>query len=120
MVDMTSSGGPIAEVREGMGVRDVDGESIGSVVEVRLGDPGAATGAGQGGGSTGLLGAIAEAFGGGGDVPEQAQERLVRLGYVRIDASGMFSGSKYVAGDEIAAVDGDTVRLSVPGDRLVG
>ena len=120
MVDTTSSGGPIAAVREGMQVVDVNGETVGTVSDVRMSDPGAVTAEGQGSGSTGFLGAIADAFGAGGNVPDQAKERLARLGYLRVDAAGVFSGDRYVASDEIAEVSGDTVQLSVPGDRLVG
>jgi len=121
MVDMTSSGGPIAEVREGMQVVDVDGEEVGSVEEIRMSDPGAVTAQGQGtGGTEGLLGHLATAFGGSSGLPEQEQERLARLGYVRVDATGAFSGDRYVASDQIAEVVADTVHLSVRSDSLLG
>ncbi len=121
MVDMTSSGGLIAAVREGMRVVDVNGEELGTVEEIRMSDPSAVTAEGQGtGGTGGLLGYLATAFAGGNGLPRQAQERLARLGYVRVDAAGIFSGDRYVAGDEIATVVGDTVHLNLPGDRLLG
>lgn len=120
MVDMTSSGGPIAAVREDMRVVDSTGKELGKVTDVRMSDPGAVTTEGQGTGSGGVLQDLAALFGGGSDLSEHQQERLVRLGYVRVDAKGIFSGDRYVASDEIAEVSGDTVTLSVPGDRLVG
>ena len=121
MASMTSSGGPISEVRDGMRVVDSAGQDVGSVEEVRMSDPGSTTPAGQGtGDSGGLLSGIARAFGGGSGLTEQAQERLARLGYVRVDASGLFSGDRYVAADEIVDVSGDVVHLSVPADRLLG
>lgn len=121
MVDMTSSGGPITTVREGMTVVDSDGETVGSVVDVRMSDTGVTTAEGQGApGGHGVLGAIADAFGAGPDLPEPARERLVREGYLRVDAAGVFSGDRYVGADEIARVTGDTVHLTVRGHHLLG
>jgi len=111
------SDSPISQVHEGMSVRDADGADVGTVREVRMGDPQAATPAGQEP-RQGFFGAVAEALV-GSDLPEQAREHLARTGYVRVDAHGPFSGSRYVAGDEIAAVDGETVGLSVPEERLL-
>ena len=121
MADMTSSSGPITHVRPGMDVVDVAGDKVGTVEDVRMSDEGVATAEGQeGAGSAGVLGAVADAFTGGGDVPAQEQERLARIGFLRVDAKGMFTGDRYVASDEIAEVRGDTVHLSVNGDRLLG
>lgn len=120
MTDMASSG-PISEVREGMAVLDASGDEVGTVAEVRLGDPGATTSAGQGTGRDDtFVGAIAETFAGSTHLSEQAQERLARLGYLRIDAKGLFAGDRYAAADEVAHVAGDTVHLSLPADRLLG
>lgn len=118
----TSDGqGPIARVREGMQVVDSAGDEIGTVEEVRMGDAGAVTTEGQGsGGGAGIAGAIATAIGGGEALPDSERERLLRLGFVRIDASGLFAGDRYAAADQVADVEGDVVRLSVGKDRLVG
>ncbi|WP_298456777.1 hypothetical protein [uncultured Cellulomonas sp.] len=121
MLGATGGGEPIRDVREGMRVVDSAGDEVGTVSQVRMSDPGSATTEGQGmGRSSGLVGAVADAFVGGGGLPEQEQERLVRLGFVRIDAGGVFSGDRYAASDEIAAVTQDAVQLSVARDRLVG
>ncbi|MFC8190651.1 hypothetical protein ACFUMH_03180 [Cellulomonas sp. NPDC057328] len=124
MADMTTGGpglGPIGQVTEGMDVVDAAGEPVGTVDDVVLGDPGAVTSEGQGTGRTGgLVGAVVDAIVGPSDLPEQERERLARLGYVKIDARGLFAGSRYAAADEVAAVEGGTVRLTIAGDRLVG
>jgi hypothetical protein len=58
---------------------------------------------------------------------QDAQEWLIRQGWARVDASGPFSGHRYVAADQIALVSDGEVWLSVteeqlfrraPGDRL--
>lgn len=118
---MTSDDGPIGEVREGMRVVDVDGEELGSVEEVRMSDPDVVTSQGQGdvGAGGGLLAHLATAFGGGSGLSEQAQERLTRLGYVRVAATGAFSGDRYVAADEIVTVAADTVHLNVSDEKVL-
>lgn len=124
MVQPTGAGsgaGAISAVREGMRVVDAQGEDVGTVAEVRMSDPGSVTAQGQGGGGDGgLVGAVVDAVAGGDGLPQQEQERLARLGYVRIDARGIFAGDRYAAGDEVAGVTGESVQLSVPKDRLVG
>ena len=121
MVDMTSSDGPIAQVREGMTVVDCDGQTVGTIADVQMGDPEAVTSEGQGTGQQGgIVGAITKVLGPGANLPEQARERLTRLGYLRIDATGLLSGHRYAASDEIADVTSDTVRLTVPSNYLVG
>lgn len=87
--------------------------------EARAGDAGAVTGDGQQEGG-GIVGALAGAIFGGDEMHEQARERLDRTGYVRIDAAGLFQGDRYAAGDEVARVEGDTVRLAVAADQLLG
>lgn len=122
-VPINDEQGPIAGVREGMTVLDAAGEDVGTVAEVSLGDPAAATADGQratgSGGVGGLVGAVVDAVGRDSDLPEGERDRLLRLGYVRV-RGGPLGGSRYAAGDEVAAVEGDVVRLSVPQERLVG
>ena len=118
MVGMTEEG-PIGAVREGMRVVDVEGEDVGTVKEVRMSDPGAVT-AGPVDSDTGTFGGLADVVTGGPSLSEHDQERLARLGYVRIDARGLLTGDKYAAADEIAGVTGDEVRLTVAAGRLVG
>lgn len=119
-VPVNDDQGPIAAVHAGMTVVDSDGEEIGTVEDVRMGDDGVTAGRQDRGALDELLGAVRDAVTTGEGVPEPERARLERAGYLRIDAVGFLSGSKYAAADEVAAVQGDVVRLSVPGSRLVG
>ena len=113
--------GPIAEVREGMRVVDADGEEVGSVELVKMGDPVAATSQGQDPGSDNtLMSNIASAFGRDNepDLPASTAERLLRTGFVRIDSKGLFARDVYVSADGVARVEGETVHLTVPKGQL--
>jgi hypothetical protein len=119
MTEFTGPTGPIRDVTTGMTVIDASGETVGTVDEVHMADAGAATGAGQSPEEPGgPVAWIAEAFRGDSEMSTQAKERLIRLGYVRVNASGLFSGQRYVEAGQIASVDGDQVRLSVTADQL--
>ncbi|WP_125777121.1 DUF2171 domain-containing protein [Antribacter gilvus] len=119
MTEFSGPEGPIRDVTEGMRVVDADGETVGTVDEVRMADAGADTSAGQSsGGPRNVLEWVAEVFGGESGLSPQAQERLARLGFVRVDGRGLFSGRRYVEADQIASVAGDEVRLSVTEDQL--
>ncbi|MEU4363015.1 hypothetical protein [Promicromonospora sp. NPDC023987] len=119
MSEFVGPEGPIREVTTGMTVVDAGGEEVGTVDEVRMADAGAVTGAGQSSETSGnVLTSLAEIFSTDSGMSEQAQERLARLGYVRVDASGMFAGHRYVEADQIASVAGTEVRLSVAADQL--
>ena len=120
MTAFTGPEGPIRDVTNGMTVVDAHGATVGIVDEVRMADAGAVTSAGQTPASPGNPFAwVAEIFSTDSGLSEQAQERLARLGFVRVDASGPFSGRRYVEADQIAAVAGDEVRLSVAADQLL-
>jgi hypothetical protein len=113
--------GPIEMVREGMTVVDSAGEKVGKVEGLKMGDPGAVTEAGNENQDTGFLGDLAEAFVGDErepDVPGPLRARLQRSGYIKVDGGFLFGTDRYVAADRIASVQGDTVHLSVPKDRL--
>ncbi|MFN8635124.1 MAG: DUF2171 domain-containing protein [Chloroflexota bacterium] len=121
MPGTSASLGPIEMVREGMTVVDSAGEKVGTVEAMKMGDPGAATEAGNENQDTGFLGDLAEAIGGDErepDVPGPLRASLQRSGYIKVDGGFLFGTDRYVAADEIASVSGDTVRLRVPKDRL--
>jgi hypothetical protein len=99
--------GPIEKVREGMRVIDADGEDVGKVTFVKLGDPGTVTTRGQ------------DTGGHGPRLPRPFAERLLRVGFVKVDRKGLFASDVYVAPNEIDRVDGGTVHLSVPQDMLL-
>jgi hypothetical protein len=118
MTEFTGPEGPIREVDTGMTVVDADGNEVGTVDDVRMADPGTDTAAGQATQEPGDTWSwLADAFADSG-LSQQARERLARLGYVRVDASGFFSGHRYVESDQIASVSGDRVHLSVAADEL--
>jgi hypothetical protein len=99
--------GPIEQVHEGMRVVDADGDEVGTVELVKMGDPGAVTTEGQ---DTGLD----EPY-----LPAPFADRLLRVGFLKVDRKGLFSRDVYVAATEIDRVDKDTVVLSVPQRMLL-
>jgi len=103
-----------------MRVIDSAGQEIGNVSLVRMGDPEAVTLEGEASGDQGILGGVANAFGFSDepDLPPTLQARLMRFGFIKIDGEGLFSKDRYVRSDKIAGVSADTVRLSVPKDRV--
>lgn len=120
MTNTTGNDGPIGEVRDGMTVFDSAGDKVGTVRAVRMGDPQAATAQGQErGDGRGILGHLAAAFETDA-LPDAAMERLARVGFLRVDATGLFTGDRYVASDEIGEVRDEAVHLSVPADNLLG
>ena len=111
---------PIAQVFRGMTVVDSTGAEIGKVELVKMGDPEAVTTEGQRvGESEGVVRALADSiFGSEPDVPGPLAGRLLRLGYLKVDGKGLLEADRYVAGDQIAGVADDTVRLTVSKDEL--
>lgn len=111
--------GPIGEVREGMHVVDAAGADIGTVGLVQMGNPDAASLGDDTGTEGGLFLNVAKAFGfeNEPDVPAGLRDRLLRLGYIKVNASGLTD--RYVLADQIASVSGDTVRLSLAEDQTI-
>lgn len=121
MTEFTGSDTPISRVTEGMTVLDVEGAEVGTVEEVRLGDPGAVTTDADGADGTGAhFPPLVDAFAADDDLDTQSRERLARVGYLRVDAKGLFTGHRYVEADQIAEVSGDRVLLGVQADQLLG
>jgi hypothetical protein len=96
--------GPIAHVHEGMPVVDPSGQRIGKVELVKLGDPEAVTTQGQ------------DTVPGEPRVSDEARQRLLRLGFIKIDRRGMLRPDVYAAADQIGRVQNGVVHLSV-GER---
>lgn len=106
---------PLEHVRTGMDVVDASGEKVGTVETVKMGDPQAATTQGQTGSeSDSFLASVTQATGADQepDVNRQRSERLMRLGYIKIDHSGLFSGHGYAAADEVDRVENGRVHLA--------
>lgn len=94
-------------VREGMRVVDSEGEALGEVKRVKVGDPEAVT-TGQG-----RIGSEREP-----DVPEPRRSLLIRHGYLKVSGPGIAGPDLYVRSDHISNVSGDTVMLSVSQDEM--
>ncbi len=139
-----SSTETLTNVREGMKVVDSTGDEIGKVRSLKSGDTSSATvddggdmaegvgvipipgGIGTGGSSgigagAGIAGVVGTTADGGREpnVPEPAYSRLTRVGFIRIDAKGLFASDRYAGADQIDRVDGDTVYLAVAKDDLI-
>lgn len=81
---------PIEQVREGMNVYDTQNQRIGSVVNVKIGDPEAITTQGQQPDQPGgMVGALMDTFSSGSGMPDERKERLLRLGYLEINGAGI-------------------------------
>jgi hypothetical protein len=103
--------GPIEKVFEGMRVVDAKGKEIGKVDFVKIGDPEAVTTRGQDEGTR-------------PNVPPPFADRLLRIGYIKVDRKGLFARDVYAAASEIDrveddAVQGDKVILKVPEEMLL-
>ncbi len=110
----------LQEVRSGMRVVDAAGNEIGTVETVKMGDPEAVTTRGSASVPTDPVVAIAASvFGYEADVPEAKRSQLLRYGYIKVDGAGLSDSDRYVRGDRVRGVSGDTVILSVSKDRLI-
>lgn len=108
----------LERIREGMRVVGADGDEIGTVQTLKMGNPSAASSRGQDtDDGDGVFGDLVEGLVGDGlDLPEDQRERLLRLGYIVVDRSGLFTGHLHVASDDIVEVSDDSVRLSFTPD----
>jgi hypothetical protein len=116
MYSDTVEAGPISHIHIDDRVVDATGKEIGSVKFVKMGDPNAATDKGQVGyEGVGLFG-----FGDPydlGELPEQAQEQLLRVGFIHIDVP--MARDRFAGAGQIARVEANTVYLTVPEDALI-
>jgi hypothetical protein len=111
---------PLELVTQGMVVIDRDRARVGTVEYVQMGDPEAVTTRGQDYQATGLIGdAVRSVFGAEPDVPEPLRSQLLRHGFIKVDGPGLIDSDRYVRGDQVASVGGDTVTLSVTRDQLI-
>jgi hypothetical protein len=109
----------IERVQEGMRVIDANGDDIGSVQHLKMGDPEAVTTAGnEPTVSAGYIPLSSDAD--EPDVPEPIRSDLLRVGYVKVDGPDLFDHDRYLRADVIERVDGDKVLLRLPKERLAG
>ena len=110
---------PINRVTEGMRVVDATGAEIGRVDLIRAGDPNTVTvQAPPSGLGTTLADLINATVVEEPDVPADAEARLRRGGYLKVDGHGVLHDAVYVAADQISDVTDDGVRLSVTRSQL--
>lgn len=116
---------PINSVREGMHVFDKAGHQIGHVDQVQMSDedtetPNVEVVANEHAedGRNTLTNALLEAFR-VDDVPEELHEQLLREGFIRLDADGLFAADRYIFPEQIASVSDDGVKLKVSRDELI-
>ena len=111
----------MARVREGMHVLDAAGEDVGTVEYFEMGNPEAATTAGNEPRGSSVVAAAAEAITPGEgepDVPEPLRSRLRRTGFIKIDGPGLLESDRYVSSEKVREVTEDRVRLAVPKAQL--
>ena len=65
-----------------------------------------------------LVTAVADAFG-REDIPEPLRSQLLRDGYLRLDAKGLFASDRYILPEQIARLTGDGIQLNVTRDALI-
>jgi hypothetical protein len=108
----------LGQIREGMRVVDANGEEVGKIEIIQMGDPDAVTV------SPIVLQdrlGLREAFLRGTEphVPEPFFSHLLRVGFVKIDGRGWIDTDYYVTPDMIQEVAGDTVKLNTAKDRII-
>ncbi|WP_143465481.1 hypothetical protein [Kribbella sp. ALI-6-A] len=108
-------------VWQGMPVVDSEGKLIGSVKLVRTADPvAAAVAGGKPFAEENLNQAFARALTEAEPRVGQAEAcRLIREGFLEVTGAGLMDHDRYVAADQIAAVDEDVVQLRVRADQVV-
>ncbi len=113
----------LSHITHDMEVVDRNGDRLGTVERVHFGTTrehgtGGATPGMAERDSDSLTEMVAEAFA-PDTLPEEVRERLLRRGFVRVDADGLFASDRYIMPDQIATVAGDQVTLRVTRDELV-
>jgi hypothetical protein len=97
-----------------MKVVDSDGSEIGTVEFVKMGDPQAVSSEGQTTDTRpGLLQAVTDVFDDDEpDLPPAMAAPLVRTGFIKVEARGLFAPDFYLAPDQVAKVEEDIVHLA--------
>jgi hypothetical protein len=113
------------DIYVGMKVYDNHHHEIGTIDDLKFpenaGEPGVETADIDGADRNrreSIIGAIADAFA-PDELPETLRERLLREGYIRLDADGLFAADRYILPSQIASAAGDEVTLNVEKDQLI-
>lgn len=116
----------LERIHEGMKVFDVTNHEIGTVDWVKLSDEDPATPEAEIAEASevereedhSLMADLARAFR-DDELPDVIRERMLREGFIRMDAQGLFARDRYVLPDQIAAVSENGVMLNVSKDELL-
>ena len=114
------------DIHEGMKVYDRTNAEIGTVEMVKFSDEDPTTPEVETAGvnpieeerDDNLVESIARVFR-SDELPEELRERLLREGFVLIDADGLFEAGRYVLPDQIASVSGDRLVLKASKAELL-
>lgn len=118
---------PLSHIHKDMEVYDLDGERIGTVDQVYMGESSPrAHDLGRGAQSISttdptpdsIVEVVARAFD-DDRLPQVFRERLLMNGFIRINADGLFAADRYAMPDQIASVSGDRVTLKVHRKDLI-
>ncbi len=102
----------MSQVHVGMRVVEADGTEIGTVEEFQWGDPDAVTAQGQVRDvDRGPIATAARTLGGEPELPEEGKELLLRQGYVKVDAKGLFRKDRFAAADRFDRIEDDVLYL---------
>lgn len=119
----------LERVCEGMTVLNADGRPVGTVTRLQMGDPQAATTVGNEPSTSGAPGAVMAPAAAGdrgpgvvaslwgsdpeglGDVPDVLRRDLRRAGFIQVEGTGLEGANRFIPGDRIAEVSGNSVRL---------
>ncbi|GAB3159993.1 hypothetical protein GCM10027290_65580 [Micromonospora sonneratiae] len=110
---------PIVQVSPGMRVVDAAGAIVGIVDMVQLGDPNAVIVQAPTPDTEVGLDELMTAGAEEPEVPADTAARLLREGFVKVEARRPLDGDVYVEADQIHAVNAEEVRLSVLTADLV-
>jgi hypothetical protein len=118
--------GSLRGIREGMKVFDSKQQKIGEVEMVKFGDDDPTTPETEAVDVNPmdrerrhtLIDNLADAFR-TDQLPEEVREKLLRQGFIRIDADGLFAADRYVTPEQIGSVTEDGVTLKVSKDELL-
>jgi hypothetical protein len=115
-------------IKAGMPVEDRNGDEVGTVRYVQMGDENvhtdtveAASASRTEPATTGInsfFRDIAEALVGTDQLPQELIRRMERTGYVQVD-TGILQSDRYVLPEHIAIVDGERVQLNVTRDAII-
>lgn len=115
----------LAQIEEGMPVYDQHNEQIGTVDYIQFGDEDpstpeveSATAHDPAWRDKNLVDNLAEAFTGADDLPETLRNRMLRMGYIKIN-TGLLRSDRYALPEQIAGLSGDGIKLNVLRDELI-